>query len=61
MIVLGLLIITDILGMHQITDNEVLSVSLEILWGTIITISSYAIIHYNKFKYLQISKEIGSK
>jgi len=52
--VLGLIItVCDILGTYQITDNGILSISLGVIWGVIITISSYVIILYNKSKYLQ--------
>ena len=54
MTALGLIIVAcDILGTYQITDNGILSISLGVLWGVIITISSYVIILYNKSKYLQ--------
>ena len=51
MTVLGLIIVTcDILGIYQITDNGILSISLGIIWGVIITVSGYVIILYNKPK-----------
>lgn len=62
MTALGLVIIAcDILGTYQITDSGVLSISLGVVWGVIITISSYAIILYNKSKHLRNSKWAGRK
>ncbi len=51
MVVLGLIIvICDVLGIYQITENEILSIFLGIAWGVIITVLGHVIIMYNKPK-----------
>ncbi len=48
---LGLMVVAcDILGTYQITDNGILSISLGIIWGVIITVLGYVVILYNKPK-----------
>ncbi|WP_175059043.1 hypothetical protein [Thermococcus sp. 2319x1] len=62
MMALGLMIVaTSVLWTYLITDRWVLSVFLGIVWGSAIAILSYAIILYNKSKYLQNSKWAGRK